>query len=454
MGNIFHRTKSQNIFRLALILSFVLLSLGNPPPAYAEGFVVSDCGDSGLNTQLRFALELSRERDFLDITFTCTGPIVLTQGSLLPVYLNVTIDGGNNIVLSGNEAGPLFGIEFGGSLTLKNITLTHGYADTDGGAIINDGTLNIINSKFLDNGASQNGNGGVIVSFGELNITNSEFHHNRAANGGALYLSGGSSVATITGSKFYNNEATSTTYGWGGAIYMSAGAHVTIRESALSVNTATDGGAIFVYYTSSFIQLLIENSTLNENWVSDSAGGIYNSGGSVFLTNVTLSRNSGMQFAGGIYSSGDTAVASLLNVTMSENWANIVGGIYNEAGLVSLVNTVIAKGQHGENCYTDVNHPFEVNSNLSDDLSCGFGAGRDNVADPLLGPLWHNGGPTLTHMPLPGSLVRDNATGVRCPPTDQRGASRSGTGTGNTCDVGSVEYGATLSWFYLPFIVR
>jgi hypothetical protein len=454
MGNIFHWMGIRKSIRLAFILALGLLSLGNPLPAYADGFVVSDCGDTGDYNQLRTGLELSRERDYLDITFTCTGTIVLTQGPLPSVYLNLTIDGGNDIILSGNEAGPLFGIQPGGSLTLKNITITHGYFDGDGGAIINNGTLNIIHSEFLDNGTSQNGNGGVIVSIGELNIADSKFHHNRAANGGALYLTGGGSITTITGSKIYNNEATSTTYGWGGAIYMSAGARVTIRKSSLSANNATDGGAVFIYYTASLIQLQIENSTLDENWVSDGGGGIYNAGGSVFLTNVTLSRNSGMQFAGGIYSSGDLAEASLTNVTMSENWANIVGGIYNEASQVSIINTVIAKGQHGENCYTDVDHPFEVTSNLSDDLSCGFGAGRDNVADLLLGPLGHNGGPTLTHMPLAGSLVRDNATGVRCPPTDQRGASRSGAGTGSNCDVGSVEYGASLPWAYIPFIVR
>jgi hypothetical protein len=65
----------------------------------------------------------------------------------------------------------------------------------------------------------------------------------------------------------------------------------------------------------------------------------------------------------------------------------------------------------------------------------------------LLGPLANNGGPTLTHMPQAGSPAIDQGSG--CPAIDQRGAARP---VGPACDIGAVEYGASLPWVYLPLI--
>jgi hypothetical protein len=164
-----------------------------------------------------------------------------------------------------------------------------------------------------------------------------------------------------------------------------------------------------------------------------------------------LSSNAAGQFGGGIYNSGEVGGATLFNVTLSNNWASVGGGIYNEVSPIILYNTGIAKGLLGQNCVTDASHPFNGVFNLSDDASCGFGAGRDSV-NLLFGPLSNNGGPTLTHMPQPGSPAIDGGTGFNCPSTDQRGASRAGVGT--ACDVGSVEFGGLLPWLYLPFLMR
>jgi hypothetical protein len=75
---------------------------------------------------------------------------------------------------------------------------------------------------------------------------------------------------------------------------------------------------------------------------------------------------------------------------------------------------------------------------LSDDNTCGFaaGGGADNVTDLLLGPLTDNGGPTLTHLPQPGSRAIDNGTDIGAPATDQRGVERPQLAG---IDVGAVE---------------
>jgi hypothetical protein len=56
--------------------------------------------------------------------------------------------------------------------------------------------------------------------------------------------------------------------------------------------------------------------------------------------------------------------------------------------------------------------------------------------DPRLGPLANNGGPTLTHAPLPGSPVIDAGTSDLHLLTDQRGFPRV---QGNATDIGAVE---------------
>ncbi|MBK7975775.1 MAG: hypothetical protein IPK07_21705 [Deltaproteobacteria bacterium] len=82
--------------------------------------------------------------------------------------------------------------------------------------------------------------------------------------------------------------------------------------------------------------------------------------------------------------------------------------------------------------------------------TCGLTASNDqpNVADPKLGPLAANGGPTLTHALLTGSPAIGHGLDTDCPATDQRGVARPAP-QGGHCDVGAYEYntgcGASLS---------
>ena len=89
--------------------------------------------------------------------------------------------------------------------------------------------------------------------------------------------------------------------------------------------------------------------------------------------------------------------------------------------------------------------------NLRGDDSCRlFAAGDILFADPQLGPLAQNGGPTLTHAPLLSSpavnrgslLTSQNDQAPDCAPIDQRGVVRPQiTATGQTpqCDIGAIE---------------
>src|SRR5207237_8158003 len=69
---------------------------------------------------------------------------------------------------------------------------------------------------------------------------------------------------------------------------------------------------------------------------------------------------------------------------------------------------------------------------LPADNTCGF----LGVNDVLRGPLADNGGPTKTHLPLPGSRAIDRGIDTGAPATDQRGINRPQLAG---IDVGAVE---------------
>ena len=191
----------------------------------------------------------------------------------------------------------------------------------------------------------------------------------------------------------------------------------------MSRNSAQGGGGIL-----NAADLELYNVTLDAN-TSYSGGAIGNLGNAI-LTNVTLSGNSSENNGGAMYSYHAGAI--LTNVTLSGNWSTLgTGGIHNDEASTTLTNTLIAKGKSGANCEGVTNGDF----NLSDDNSCRFGVGHDNV-NLLLGPLANNGGDTKTHLPQTGGPAIDNGTIISSLLTDQRGVHRpQGTGF----DVGAVE---------------
>lgn len=478
-------------FLLALIMSLGILMLMGTRLVLASDHVVTNCAN---DDELRADVVEMASGNGGTLTFSCgTATITLDSGSPLPIiYSNMTIDGGNKITLSGGSSTRLLHIFVGGTLTLKNITLTKGYVDDSGGAIYNDGTLDVVNSKFIDNKTGVHGNGGAIFSQGALNITNSEFASNQGSNGGALRLVTGGAVASITGSSFHDNKTFNPDYGYGGAIFMADGANVTIGNSSLNTNQARFGGAIYASTSALQTQLTIENNTtLNGNSITATGytaegGAIYNGGGIVTLQDVTLSGNTStglggavsnhngtMNVSAGTFSTNSTDAlggaifnsayltltnstlsanqagqggaihsyyghTTLTNVTLSGNSANSGGGIYSYLSVYKVRNTLIAKGVSGGNCGDSAGGGFGAAFSFSDDNSCNFAAsgGMDGV-NLLLGPLANNGGLTKTHLPGAGSPAIDGATNAGAPNIDQRGLTR--VGQGAAYDAGSVE---------------
>jgi hypothetical protein len=109
------------------------------------------------------------------------------------------------------------------------------------------------------------------------------------------------------------------------------------------------------------------------------------------------------------------------------------GGIFNW-GSLTLSNTIVANQSGGGDCFI----PPDITSNghnLESGTSCGFtGTGDLQNANPLLGALADNGGPTQNMALLPGSPAIDVGSCEQT--TDQRGIARP---QGATCDIGAYE---------------
>ena len=239
------------------------------------------------------------------LTAPTTSPYVLTavdntkDGStgLPTIKGNLTIVGNGDTVERSTAAGTpafrLFDVANGGSLTLQNLALLHGWENGWGGAIYNLGTLALSQATVASNTAvGQPGAGGGIWSNGSLTVKNSTIDGNAALNyyggpafGGGIYIAGG--AVSITGSAFGNpngyggNTAKGQT-AYGGAVYIAAGTVTMSGDTFGTVNGFVSGA------TGNSAQ----GGYGNVFHPGDGYGGaVYVAGGSVTLTNDTIRGN-------------------------------------------------------------------------------------------------------------------------------------------------------------------
>ena len=154
------------------------------------------------------------------------------------------------------------------------------------------------------------------------------------------------------------------------------------------------------------------------------------------IENSTFSANSAARGGAIFHSEGD--YFSLAHSTLSGNSATTGGGLAVEgppfSGAPRVDGTIIANSYAGGNCFG----PLNGRENFDDDGSCDSATPITPGVDFDI-QLSGNGGPTLTHALLPGSVAID-AAGDCGLLTDQRGLPRSD----GDCDAGSFELGGPL----------
>ncbi|HBL44740.1 MAG TPA: hypothetical protein DDZ90_15240, partial [Planctomycetaceae bacterium] len=139
----------------------------------------------------------------------------------------------------------------------------------------------------------------------------------------------------------------------------------------------------------------------------------------------------------------NTATLNATNNTMTLNDAGTTGGAVSNSGTAVIQNNLIIGNTATTNPELDGNYS-SLGGNLTGLVgsATGFGAGDIiDVADPtpvLDFNLADNGGPTLTHALLLGSIAIDSGININTAAQEQRGSSRF---LGTNVDIGAVEFG-------------
>jgi CSLREA domain-containing protein len=222
--------------------------------------------------------------------------------------------------------------------------------------------------------------------------------------------------------------------GLGGAIY-SAGGAVTLVGCTLTGNAAAGG-----------------NGNGSGSGGSGLGGAIYANGGALRITNSTFASNSAAPGAGGPGGSGAAGTArgggvygrdgsiTVISSTLSDNSASLGGAIFSLTNSITatlaLTNTIAANSPSGTDLEVQTSGaltPSTLGSHNLVESQSGFAGGIISSADPKLGPLAANGGPTSTFALQAGSPAIDAGTGTGAPVSDQRGQPR------GTVDIGAYE---------------
>ena len=347
-------------------------------------------------TTLRMAIGLANSNSGPDTIVLPAGTFQLTQGKMLEVTNpgKVTIRGASPADPSTRTIDALgksrvFAVDLGCEVEFDGLQLTNGKA-SEGGAIINTGTIEL-NTCTLEN-SSATTDGGGLSNWGTATATNTWFLSNKASQGagvdnefafaanhclfsgntattygGGLFNDYGSTraggaTATITGGAIAANAAA-----YGGGVFGSGTTNLnnvnfvsntaqhdgggvanvgtmTISGGSMNANSAASGGAIWNHAPTA-ITLQINNADIESNNAT-TGGGVYNDQGSVVvLNNSTVDYNTAATEGGGIYSVGNS-LFSVQNWIMF-NTAATGGGIANRGSSDGVDQRVLHLGQHG-----------------------------------------------------------------------------------------------------------
>ncbi|MFO7537978.1 MAG: CSLREA domain-containing protein, partial [Chloroflexota bacterium] len=400
------------------------------------------------------------------------------------------VDGGtihlSHVHVTGNTAegsGGGLAVLDGDTLTVEYSQITQNVATTFGGGITNrNGTVTISHSSIVGNEAGDSGGGianQAVESDANLTITDSEVLNNVAGNNGGgignaldtgrtatllverVTINGNSAAVGDNGLSGLGGGLTNNVFS--GAA--SGAGIVTIRDSVISDNQATNGGGIGNTPATAtgpvMMQLTVENSAITGNTASGNGvqtgngGGIASLDGTFTMINSTISGNTAAGTAGAPSVSGLGGAMLIGSQALPNNVTLVANTIANNTAVTGVSgiahaslggattaqfkNNIIA-GNVGLNCFNNGGTMTSLGYNLEATDSCGFNQASDLVnTDPLLGGLTADGD-TYVHPLMGGSPAIDagSCTDANGDPIlfDQRGMSRP---QGAACDIGAYE---------------
>lgn len=421
----------------------------------------ADSGDGSLRQAITQA-NIGADTQAINFQAGLTGAIALSTplpDLTTPILINGP--GANQLTVQRSTAAGtpdfrVFTIPQFGIASISRVTISNGRptANQAGGGVSNRGTLTMTECNVYGNNLSPvifDAGGGGLFNAGIMTLINCNIggfapgQGNGASGGGAGIMEIGTLV--MTGGSIVGNAGTGIDVAQGGT---------TLINVNISSNSVFGGaGGVNVHGGATLINCLVSN---NSSMVG--GGGINVEGGGLIAINTTISGNTSGQGGGGIRQANNGATR-LVNVTITNNRSDSNntggepgGGIDNSFGTVTLANTIVAGNFRGNPGKTadDITGAIAASSSFnligtggSGGLTNGTNNNQVGVANPGLGTLANNGGPTQTHALLPGSAAINagsNALAVdqnnNALTTDQRGVGFSRI-VNATVDIGAFE---------------
>ncbi|MCH8061585.1 MAG: hypothetical protein IH861_03680 [Chloroflexi bacterium] len=429
---------------LLLVLVGLVIRVGTTPIAEAATFNIPDGDVAGLIAAINSA-NGNGQADVINLaaggTYTLMVIDNVTEGNNgLPSFTSeITINGNGATILRSNTAGTpdfrFFHVAGGGTLRLDHLTVRNGAAtggtvlapEGRGGALFNRGIVELTNVSVMDNLVSNDGGGIFNNAGGTLTVTDSAVDDNSAGESGGGIDSRGDT--TVIGSSISDNSAATLIARPGGGLFNGEGGTMSITDSTISGNSATNAGGI----ANGNGTITLNDSTVNDNTATDSGGGIVNASGvaataTMTISDSTINGNTAV-FGGGIRNFDDL---TLSNSTVSDN--SVSGGVFNEGGGINnrqgtmTIDSSTISGntstQLGGGIFNDDGAMKVTNSTVSGNSVQGAGGGIFNDLGPIdivnstisgnsadgAGGIFNNEGTTT----LKNSIIADNPSFGDC----------------------------------------
>ena len=357
-------------------------------------------------------VEIPSGADTIAILFEGTSEGAITLEAALDITSHIVIRG-NGFVIEG-AGNQIFDVS-AGSLSVADLTMTGGWSDANGGAIVVSDAALTLNNSVVSGSFARAVGGGIYAINSDLSLFDSAV----TGNGTGVMTEPAGDDDQAQAAEVDETETSAQT---ADADEPEASAQTEATEESMPEEILWDTSGGGIYFSGEDNSLVIARSGLDANRALNHGGGLYIASGRATITNTTMSENSASGEGGGLYNAGDS---KLTHVTVVFNSAESAGGIFDGATL-QLYNSIVADNAGGD-CS---GAPSALLGNLIRDRSCGH---EGLISDPMLLLL---GGTPAYYLPQEGSPALDAASSDHCSATDQRGINRAI----DACDIGAAEY--------------
>ena len=324
------------------------------------------------------------------------------------------------------------------------------------GAASSGDTISIISAGAHTENSITISNKNLTITGQGANVTTVQAAATRGTAGARIFTLTNTATVTFQDMTLRHGDA-----GAGSVMYTGRwkNVHLTVERCALVDNDASgagtyDFGGAAIYHGNANAgqgDLTIIDSTFSGNNVADGKGAavLAESLDTTIIRNSTFSNNSALHTAGWLYGGAVSMGPSITGLVQNCTFVGNTFGAMSQQGGVALganANTTTESCVFADNVGLGrgiVNGGTIKNSLAEGDIlswTTDGGGNTQNAADAGLGPLADNGGPTLTHMLLDGSLAIDTGSNPAGLSYDQRGVGFDRT-VGVGTDMGAVEVG-------------